>query len=63
MGRRRIDETRGAMKAGIEFFKSAIFGGLLVLLPVLSAWGMLERAFAVVVKMATPMVRLLPKEF
>jgi len=51
------------MKTGIEFFKSTILGGLLVLLPALLAWGMLERAFAVVVKMATPMVRLLPKEF
>jgi uncharacterized membrane protein len=49
------------MKSVVEFFKNALLGGLLVLLPMLLLWGLLAQAFGVVVKIATPIVRLLPK--
>ena len=48
------------MKPIVEFLKSTILGGLLVLLPLLLSWGLLAKAFDIIVKMATPVVRLLP---
>jgi uncharacterized membrane protein len=49
------------MKPVVDFFKNTILGGLLVLLPMLLLWGLLTQAFGVVFKIATPIVRLLPK--
>ena len=48
------------MKPIVEFLKNTILGGLLVLLPLLLSWGLLAKAFDIIVKMATPLVRLLP---
>jgi uncharacterized membrane protein len=48
------------MKPVVEFIKSTILGGLLVLLPLLLSWVVLAKAFDIIVKMATPVVRLLP---
>ena len=48
------------MKPIVEFLKSTFLGGLLVLLPLLLSWGLLAKAFDIIVKMATPVVRLLP---
>ncbi len=50
------------MKTIAEFFKNTIIGGLLVLLPLLLLWGLSAQAFGVVVKIAAPIVHLLPKD-
>ena len=55
-----INKTDGSMKPIVEFLKNTILGGLLVLLPLLLSWGLLAKAFDIIVKMATPLVRLLP---
>jgi len=55
-----INKTEVSMKPIAEFLKSTILGGLLVLLPLLLSWGLLAKAFDIIVKMATPVVRLLP---
>ncbi|MGC1862105.1 MAG: hypothetical protein WA733_13530 [Methylocystis sp.] len=49
------------MKPIVEFLKSTILGGLLVLLPQLLSWSLLAKAFDIIVKMATPVVHLLPR--
>jgi uncharacterized membrane protein len=49
------------MKPVVEFFKNTILGGLLVLLPLLLLWGLIAKAFGIIVKIATPIVHLLPK--
>jgi uncharacterized membrane protein len=54
-------KTEGEMKPIVEFLKSTFLGGLLVLLPLLLSWGLLAKAFDIVVKMATPIVHLLPR--
>ena len=48
------------MKPIVEFLKSTFLGGLLVLLPLLLSWALLAKAFDMIVKMAAPVVRLLP---
>ena len=55
-----INKTDDSMKPIAEFLKSTILGGLLVLLPLLLSWGLLAKAFDIIVKMATPVARLLP---
>ena len=55
-----INKTDGSMKPIVEFLKNTILGGLLVLLPLLLSWGLLAKAFDIIVKMATPLVSLLP---
>jgi uncharacterized membrane protein len=55
-----INKTEGSMKPVVEFLKSTILGGLLVLLPLLLSWGLLAKAFDIIVKMATPLVHFLP---
>ncbi len=49
------------MKPIVEFLKSTILGGLLVLLPLLLSWSLLAKAFDIIVKMAAPVVHLLPR--
>ena len=49
-----INKTEGSMKPIVEFLKSTILGGLLVLLPLLLSWALLAKAFDIIVKMATP---------
>jgi uncharacterized membrane protein len=56
-----INKAEGSMKPIVEFLKSTILGGLLVLLPLLLSWGLLAKAFDIIVKMATPVVHLLPR--
>jgi uncharacterized membrane protein len=56
-----INKTVGSMKPIAEFLKSTILGGLLVLLPLLLLWSLFAKAFDIIVKMATPVVHLLPR--
>ena len=56
-----INKAEGSMKPIVEFLKSTILGGLLVLLPLLLSWSLLAKAFDIIVKMAAPVVRLLPR--
>ena len=56
-----INKTEGSMKPFVEFLKSSILGGLLVLLPLLLLWILFAKAFDIIVEMATPVVHLLPR--
>ncbi len=49
------------MRTITEFFKNTIIGGFLVILPVLLLWGVFERALEMLVKIATPILHLVPK--
>ena len=56
-----INKTEGSMKPFVEFLKSSILGGLLVLLPLLLLWILIAKAFDIIVEMATPFGHLLPR--
>lgn len=48
------------MKPVVEFIKNTFLGGLLVLLPLLLFWALVAQAFGIIVKIAAPIVHLLP---
>ncbi|QGM45851.1 hypothetical protein [Methylocystis heyeri] len=49
------------MRAIAEFFKNAILGGLLVIVPLLLVWGVFAQSIATVGRLAAPILRLAPK--
>ena len=49
------------MRGIAAFLRTTLLRGLLVTLPILLLWGVFREAFAVAKKIATPIVRLLPK--
>lgn len=49
------------MRTIVEFFKSAILGGLLVIVPLLLVWGAIAQSIATIGKLAAPILRFVPK--
>jgi len=49
------------MRTIAEFFKNAILGGLLVIVPLLLVWGAFAQSLATIGRLAAPILRFVPK--